>query len=152
MKILELLKTDLKQAMKEKDKHKKDIIQMVRSNITNLAKEKRILEEELSNEEILGVIQKELKQQNDSLLAFQQGGRDDLVEVTQIKIDILKQYLPKQLSKEEIEVIVKETISELGLTSITNREKGILMKNIMPKVKGKADGKLVNEVVSEFLK
>lgn len=152
MKILELLKTDLKQAMKEKDKHKKDIIQMVRSNITNLAKEKRILEEELSNEEILGVIQKELKQQNDSLLAFQQGGRDDLVEVTQIKIDILKQYLPKQLSKEEIEVIVKETISELGLTSITNREKGILMKNIMPKVKGKADGKLVNEVVSEFFK
>lgn len=150
--MLELLKKDLKQAMKDKDRNRKDIIQMIRANITNLSKEKRITEEELKKEDILGVIAKELKQQNDSLEAFKNGNREDLVETTKIKIEILKEYLPKQLTKEEIVDVVKETLNELNLDTITNKERGLLMKNLMPKVKGKADGKLVSEVVGTFLK
>lgn len=148
--MIHLLQNDYKQAMKDKDKIKKDIIQIIRANITNLAKDKRLSEAELKEEDILGVISKELKQQNDSLEAFRSGNREDLAKDTELKIEVLMGYLPKQLSKEEIVEIVKETLNELGLTTLTNKEKGKLMKELMPKVKGKADGKLVNEVVTSL--
>lgn len=149
--MIHLLQNDYKQAMKDKDKIKKDIIQIIRANITNLAKDKRLSEAELKEEDILGVISKELKQQNDSLEAFTLGKREDLVNETEKKINILINYLPKQLNKEEIEVILKETLAELGIETLTNKDKGRLMKDLMPKLKGKADGKLVNDIVVTFL-
>lgn len=150
--MIHILLNDYKQAMRDKAKIKKDIIQIVRANITNLAKDRRITEDQLTNEDILGVISKEVKQQNDSLEAFKNGNRLDLVEGTEKKIEILMGYLPKQLTREEIEVLVKETVVELGVENLSGKEKGRLMKELMPKVKGKADGKLVNEVVVEMLK
>lgn len=148
--MLDMLREDLKQAMKDKDKVRKEIIQLVRGNIKNFAIEKRVAEEDLSVDDILSVISKELKQQNDSLEAFKLGNRADLVEDTERKIEILKSYLPKQLGKEEIEVIVKETMAALCIETLTNKDKGRLMKELMPKVKGKADGKLVNDIVSSL--
>lgn len=150
--MIERLKADFKVALKEKDTERKNIIQMVRSNIQNLARDKRVAEEELSKEEINGVLTRELKQQNDSLEAFKKGNRDDLVKETERNIEILLEYLPKQLTEKEIEDLVKETLAELGLETVDGKAKGMLMKNLMPKVKGKADGKLVNKIVGEIVK
>ena len=149
--MIERLKADFKQALKDKHKIKKDMVQMIRANITNLAKEKRVIEVDLTNEDIIGVISKEVKQQNDSLLAFKQGKREDLVSETELKIEILMNYLPKQLTKEEIKVVIEEIMSELNIERITNKERGLLMKELMPRVKGKADGKTVNEVLLSFM-
>jgi len=150
--MIHILQNDYKQAMKDKAKIKKDIIQIVRANIANVAKDRKITEEQLTNEDIYDIIAKEIKQQNDSLEAFKKGNRADLAEETEKKIGVLTDYLPEQLTREEIEVIVKETILELGIESISGKEKGRLMKELMPKVKGKADGKLVNSIVAEILR
>lgn len=148
--MLERLQKDFKQSLVDKDVHKKNIVQMLRANIINLAKEKRVSEKDLSEEEIILVISRELKQQNDSLIAFRSGNREDLAKDTEIKIEILKSYLPKQLEESEIKEIILETLKELDIDVLTNKDKGNLMKALMPKVKGKADGKLVNTIVQDL--
>jgi len=90
-----------------------------------------------------------MKQRRDSLVEFKKAEREDLVEETEAEIEVLKEYLPQQLSEEEIEDIVKTTISEVGATSI--KDMGKVMSSIQPKVKGRADGKLVNELVKKNL-
>lgn len=147
--MIELLKNDFKQAMINKNKAKKDIIQMIRGNIINLAKEKRIGENELTQEDILSVIVREVKQQNDSLLAFKEGNREDLVLETQNKIDILMNYLPKQLSEEEVKKEINKSIEDLNITEFTNKDKGLLMKEIMPKLKGKIDRAILSRLIME---
>lgn len=148
--MLERLQKDFKQSLVDKDVHKKNIVQMLRANIINLAKEKRVSEKDLSEEEIILVISRELKQQNDSLIAFRSGNREDLAKDTEIKIEILKSYLPKQLEESEIKEIILETLKELNIDVLTNKDKGNLMKALMPRVKGKADGKLVNTIVQDL--
>ncbi|MDX5475345.1 MAG: GatB/YqeY domain-containing protein [Bacillaceae bacterium] len=146
MSLLERLNTDMKQAMKEKDKEKLSVIRMIKSSLQNEAIKTKT---DLSEDEELTVLSRELKQRKDSLHEFKNAGRDDLANKLQAEIAIVEQYMPAQLSEEEISEIVKQTISEVGASS--KAEMGKVMGALMPKVKGKADGSLVNKLVQQHL-
>ena len=132
--------------MKSKDKVAKDTVTMIRAAVLQKEKDTKA---ELEDNEILDIIAKQHKQRKDALADFVKAGRDDLIETTNQEIAIIKKYLPEQLSREEIEKIVDETIEEVGATSM--KEMGKVMGKLMPKVKGVADGKVVNEIVREKL-
>lgn len=146
MSLLERLTDDMKQAMRDKDKEKLSIIRMVKAALQNEAIK---LGHDLSDEEELTVLNRELKQRKDSLLEFENAGRSDLADKLKAEIEILMIYMPEQLSEEEVEEIVKQTISETNASS--KAEMGKVMGAIMPKVKGKADGSLVNRLVLKHL-
>ena len=146
MTLKEQLLADLKSAMKSKDKVAKDTVTMIRAAVLQKEKDTKA---ELDDNEILDIIAKQHKQRKDALADFVKAGRDDLIETTNQEIAIIKKYLPEQLSREEIEKIVDETIEEVGATSM--KEMGKVMGKLMPKVKGVADGKVVNEIVREKL-
>ena len=146
MTLKEQLLTDLKSAMKSKDKVAKDTVTMIRAAVLQKEKDTK---SELEDNEILDIIAKQHKQRKDALADFVKAGRDDLIETTNQEIAIIEKYLPEQLSREEIEKIVDETIEEVGATSM--KEMGKVMGKLMPKVKGVADGKVVNEIVREKL-
>lgn len=141
------LMDDLKISMKNKDKLKKNSITMVRSAIKQREVDERI---ELDDNMILDIISKQVKQKRDSINEFKKGNRDDLVEQTQQEIDILMEYLPPQLSEEELEVIVKKAIDEVEASSM--KDMGKIMGKVMPQIKGKADGGLVNKIAIKYLK
>lgn len=146
MSLKQKLQEDLKTSMKNKDTLRKSVITLIRSSIKQIEVDKRI---ELNDEDIIDIISKQLKQRNDSLEQFLEAGREDLVEETRSEIQVLKEYLPQQLSEQELNEIVKQTISEVGATSI--KDMGKIMSVIRPKTKGRADGKLINKLVKENL-
>jgi uncharacterized protein YqeY len=147
MSLLERLNNDMKQAMKSKEKEKLSVIRMVKASLQNEAI--KLQTSELSEDSELTVLSREVKQRKDSLLEFIKAGRDDLVDKLKAEIVILEDYLPKQLSEDELTEIVKETISEVNASS--KADMGKVMSAIMPKVKGKADGGLVNRLVQQHL-
>ncbi|MCM3161834.1 GatB/YqeY domain-containing protein [Metabacillus litoralis] len=147
MSLLDHLNQDMKQAMKNKEKEKLVVIRMVKAALQNEAI--KLGNNELSAEEELTVLSRELKQRKDSLQEFKNADRLDLVEKTQAEIDVLVKYMPEQLSEEEVAEIVKQTISEVNATS--KADMGKVMGALMPKVKGKADGSLVNKLVQQQL-
>ena len=140
--LKEQLMEDFKNAMKEKNEIKKNTIMMVRSAILQVEKD---TQKELSENEIIEIISKELKKRKESVSDIEKSGRTDLLENINEEIAIIKAYLPEELSKEEIERIVVETIAEVGAT--TMKEMGKVMQAVKPKVAGRADNKLVNEIV-----
>jgi uncharacterized protein len=144
--LLERLNSDIKQAMKNKEKDKLSVIRMVKSSIQNEAIKTG---NELSEDEELTVLSREVKQRKDSLHEFDKAGRQDLVEKIRTELQYVELYMPKQLSEEEVSEIVKQAISETGASS--KAEMGKVMAVIMPKVKGKADGSLVNKLVQQHL-
>ncbi len=144
--LKEQLMADLKSAMKEKDKVKKATVTIIRAAILQVEKDEKV---ELDDAQILDIISKQLKQRRDALAEFTKAQREDLVEQTKAEMAVIEAYLPKQLTREEIASIVDETITETGVQSV--KEMGKIMGALMPKVKGLADGKLVNEVVREKL-
>lgn len=144
--LKEQLMNDLKSAMKEKDEIKKNTVQMVRAGILQIEKDKGI---EVDDNQIIDIIAKEVKKRKDAAVDFEKGGREDLVEKNNKEIEILSAYLPKQLSVEEIEEIVKVVISETGATSI--KDMGKVMKGAKDKIGAAADGKTINEVVKALL-
>ena len=146
MSIKEKLMQDLKAAMKSHDKIKKDTITMVRAAIKQIEVDKRV---DLSDEEVIDIISKQYKERVSSIDEFKRGGRDDLVAQTEEEIKIILEYLPKQLTDEELEDIIKEAIEKLSIT--TKKQIGELMKEVMPKIKGKDDGKKVNSIASKYL-
>ncbi|WDM20627.1 GatB/YqeY domain-containing protein [Paenibacillus polymyxa] len=146
MNLSERLNEDMKQAMKSKDKFKLSTIRMVRSTIKNLEID---LKRDLDDNEVLDILSREIKQRKDALHEFEKAGRDELATSTKAEIEIIAQYLPEQLSEEEIKVIVQQTIQETGASS--KAEMGKVMTALMPKVKGRADGKLLNQAVQQFL-
>lgn len=146
MSLNERLNEDMKQAMKSQDKFRLSVIRMVRSAIKNVEIDRK---QTLDDNEVLDILQRELKQRKDSLQEFEKAGRSDLVESVSAEIAILQDYLPQQLSEEEIKVIVQQTIQETGASS--KADMGKLMAALMPKVKGRADGKLVNQLVQQAL-
>ncbi|MEN8906449.1 MAG: GatB/YqeY domain-containing protein [Clostridiales bacterium] len=137
---------DLKTAMKLKDVIKKNTVQMVRSAVLQVEKDQKIT---LDDDGIIEIIMKELKKRLNVLPEYKKSGREDLIDNLNKEIDILKTYLPKQLSENEIEAIVKDCISEFG--AVTKKDIGKIMKLVMSKVKGKTDGKTVNKVVKKIL-
>lgn len=146
MPLKETLAEDLKESMKSKDKVKKNVVTMVRAAIKQREVDERI---ELSDAEIIDIIAKQVKQRKDSVEEFQKGNRLDLVDLTNEEIKILLNYLPPQLSEDELEQIVKDAIEETNAQ--TKKDLGKLMAVVMPKVKGKADGKQVNQIVARYL-
>ncbi len=134
--------------MKAKDagKQRLSVIRLVRGAIRQLEIDGK---KELSDEDVLGVISKEVKQRRDSIEDFKKGGRDDLVAAAETEIAILMEYLPQQLSEDEVRNLVKEAIAASNAAS--PKDMGKVMKELMPKVKGRADGKMVNEIVKELL-
>ena len=146
MSLKEILAEDLKSAMKDKDTVRKNTVQMVRAAVLQFEKDKKVT---LDDEGVLEVIAKQLKQRKDSLPDYEKSGRDDLIAELKAEIDVLMKYLPEQLTKEELEVIVKEAIAETGASSI--KDMGKIMSSVMPKTKGRADGKMINEIAKAML-
>ena len=144
--LKEKLMEDLKNSMKEKNVVRKNVIQMVRAAILQIEKDKGI---EVDDNKILELIAKEVKTRNDSLEDFQKGGREDLVEQAKQEIAILSEYLPKQLTKEELKERIMNIINEIGATSI--KDMGAVMKEAKSQIGTAADGKSINEVVRELL-
>jgi uncharacterized protein YqeY len=146
MSLKEVLQQDLKTAMKEKDSIRKSVITMTRAAVLQIEKDKKI---ELDDEGVIEVIAKGVKQRKDSIPEFEKGNRLDLVENIQKEIDVLMAYLPQQLSEDEVSSIIADTIVEVGAQSA--KDMGKVMSALMPKVKGRADGKLVNIIVKQQL-
>lgn len=144
--LKEQLMNDLKTAMKDKDELRKNVVQMVRAGVLQVEKDKKVT---LDDEGVIDVIAKEVKKRRDVLPEFEKGGRTDLVEATQREIEILLAYLPSQLTEEELDKIVSETVAEVGAS--TMKDMGKVMAALMPKVKGRSDGKVVNELVKKYL-
>ncbi|HJV17282.1 MAG TPA: GatB/YqeY domain-containing protein [Bacillales bacterium] len=147
MSLLERLNNDMKQAMKNKEKDKLSVIRMIKASLQNEAI--KLGKKELSEEEELTILSRESKQRKDSLHEFDKAGRKDLAEKLRAELTIVELYMPKQLSEEELSEVVQETISEIGANS--KADMGKVMAAIMPKVKGKADGSLVNKLVQQHL-
>ena len=147
MSLKEQLFNDLKTAMKEKDTLKKEVIQIVRAGVLQIEKDNKI--DNLDDDSVLSVISKEIKKINDVMPDFEKAGRQDLIDEANKKIELLKAYLPEQLSEAEIEEIVAETIKEVGAQSI--RDMGKVMGSVTAKTKGKADNKLVSTIVKKLL-
>lgn len=144
--LKEKLMEDLKVAMRNKDEIRKNTVQMVRAAILQIEKDKGI---QVEDDRILEIIAKELKSKKDALADFEKAGRQDLIEQTNQEIAILQEYLPKQLSREEIKVELEKIIAEIGAT--TMKDMGAIMKEAKTKMGAAADGKTINEVAKEIM-
>ena len=146
MTLSERINNDLKEAMKSKDSFRLSVIRMVKGAM-QLAKPNP--REELTDDDVITVISKQIKMRNDSIKEFEVAGRSYLVEQNKKEIEILNTYMPKQLSEEELTEIIDKVFEEVKPTS--QKDMGLIMKNISPLVKGKADMSLVNKLVKERL-
>jgi len=146
MSLQQRLDDDLKVAMKSSDNLKTSAIRMVKAAIKNKQIEKR---SELSDEEIISVISTLSKQRRESIELFSKGGREDLAEKEKKELLILQSYLPSQLSPEELDRLINEAIKEASAEGV--RDMGKVMRILMPRLKGAADGKVVNQRVIELL-
>mgnify|MGYP004508437253 FL=1 len=144
--LKEKLLEDLKNSMKNKNIIRKNVVQMIRAAILQVEKDKGI---EVTDEQIIEIMAKEAKKRKDSIEDYKKGGREDLVKQIEEEIAIISEYLPKQLSKEEVAEIVKQVIAEVGATSI--KDMGKVMKSAKEKIGAASDGKTINEVVKEQL-
>ena len=144
--LKEKLMEDLKNSMKEKNNLRKNVVQMVRAAILQIEKDKGI---EIDDNRILEIIAKEVKTRNDSLADFEKGGREDLVEQAKQEILVLSEYLPKQLTKDELKEKLSKIIEDIGATSI--KDMGAVMKEAKLQIGTAADGRTINEVVKELL-
>jgi len=141
---------DLKQAMKERDAFRRDVLRMLDSMVKNVEIEKKKREAGLDDNEIVEVISRAMKQRKDSAAQYEAGGREDLAQKEKKEIEILMAYMPEQLSEEEIRKTVKEIITQVGASG--KADTGKVMGTAMGKLKGRADGNEVKRIVEEELK
>lgn len=134
-------------AMKAKDKDRKDTLSMLLAAMKNKAIDKRA---DLTEEEEVQVVLKEIKQTKESL-ELTPADREDLIADYKKRLAVLEEFAPKMMDADEIKAIITGVLADLGIDAPTGKDKGRIMKELMPKVKGKADGKLVNEIVSSFM-
>ena len=134
-------------AMKAGEKEKKETLSMLLAALKNKQIDKRA---DLTEEEEIQVIMKEIKQTKETL-DMTPADRTEIIEECNKRLAVLEQYAPKMMDEAEIKEVVASVLAEMGLNAPTAKDKGKIMKNLMPKVKGKADGKLVNEIVSAFM-
>ena len=144
--LKEKLMEDLKESMKNKDVIRKNTIQMVRAAILQIEKDKGI---EVEDDKILEIISKEVKSKKDALRDFEKAERQDLIDQTNQEISVLQEYLPKQLSREEIKSELERIIAEIGATSM--KDMGAIMKEAKAKMGASAEGKIINEVAKEIM-
>ncbi|ADI26036.1 GatB/YqeY domain-containing protein [Geobacillus zalihae] len=147
MSLLDRLNDDMKQAMKNKEKEKLSVLRMLKAALQNEAI--KLGKSPLSEDEELTVLSRELKQRKDSLQEFENAGRSDLVEKVKTEIEIVQSYMPTPLTEDELRDLIEQTIKEVGASS--KADMGKVMGAIMPKVKGRADGSLVNKLVQQQL-
>ena len=145
--LKEKLMEDLKESMKTKDTVRKNAVQMVRASISQIEKDKGI---EVEDEKIIDIISKEVKTKRAALKDVEKAERQDLIDLTNREIEILQEYLPKQLSRDEVKAEVQKIISEIGATSM--KDMGAIMKEAKAKMGASAEGKTINEVAKEILK
>ena len=146
MSLKDKLMDDLKSAMKDKDTVRKNAVQMVRASVLQVEKDNKIT---LDDEGVIEVVAKEVKKRKDVLPEYEKSGRQELIDELNKEIEVLMAYLPEQMSEEEIEALVISAIEEAGAKSM--KDIGKVMAVIMPKTKGKADGKVINNFVKKHL-
>ena len=147
MSKIDEVRADMVKAMKAKDKDTKETLSMLLAALKNKAIDKRA---DLTQEEETQVILKEIKQTKETL-DMTPADRTEIIEECNKRLAVLEQHAPKMMDEAEIKEVVASVLAEMGLDAPTAKDKGKIMKNLMPKVKGKADGKLVNEIVSAFM-
>ena len=144
--LKEKLMEDLKESMKNKDTVRKNTVQMVRASILQIEKDKGI---EVEDDKIIDIIAKEVKTKKDALKDFEKAERQDLIDLTNREIEILQEYLPKQLSRDEVKAEVQKIITEIGATSM--KDMGVIMKEAKAKMGASAEEKTINEVAKEIM-
>ena len=146
MSLQEIARNKMYVAMKE---HDKPLTKVYSSLLEQLKKKEIDVRHELSEAEETEVVSKMVKQCKESIALTPAGTREDFIKEREYEIEIYSQFLPKQLSEDEINAIIDETLVECNIETLTNQTRGLFMKNLMPKVKGKADGKIVADLVSK---
>ncbi|HIE09408.1 MAG TPA: GatB/YqeY domain-containing protein [Armatimonadetes bacterium] len=146
MGLKERLLEELKEAMRAKDDLKVSVIRMLRAAVVNAEKEKR---RELSEDEVLEVISREVKRRVEAAEEYERAGRADLAEKERKEAEILRSYLPEQMSEEEIKELARRVIEEVG--AVGRKDMGKVMGSIMPRVRGRAEGRVVSEIVRRLL-
>ncbi len=146
MNLKERLMADLRDAMRQGDPGRRDAIRMARAAVINA---EIAWQREASDQEVQQVIAQEVKRRVEAIELFRRGGRDDLVREEEAQLAILRAYLPEQLSREEVTEVVRRVIDEMGATGLA--QMGPVMRQVMAELKGKADGRMVNEVVRDIL-
>jgi len=138
--LVEKLKKDMVDAMKSKDKEKLTVIRMVKAALDKERIDKKV---EVNDDLLIDVVNKQVKMRNDSIEEFKKASRDDLIKQTEKELNILKDYLPEQLSEDEVNTIIDDVITKVNM--------GNVMKEVSPKVKGKADMRYVSEIIKSKL-
>ncbi|MEA3315290.1 MAG: GatB/YqeY domain-containing protein [Campylobacterota bacterium] len=146
MSLKDKLKIDLKEAMRAKDINKRDSIRAINTMIKQIEVDNRV---ELEDKDIIQLIQKGVKQREEAITQYKEASREDLIAKEQEQIDVFSLYLPTQLTDEELEIVIKDIISEVGATSM--KDMGKVMGSAKAKVEGRADGKRINEMVKKNL-
>lgn len=147
MSMTDKVRAEMVTAMKNKDKERKDSLSMLLSALKNKAIDKR---EDLTETEEFEVVNKEIKQTKETM-ETSPADRTDIIEQCKSRLAVYQEFAPAQMSEEEIKAVVREVLSGLGIENPTGKDKGKVMKELMPKVKGRADGGLVNKIVGELL-
>lgn len=146
MTLKERLMEDMKVSMRNKETLKKSVITMIRASVKQKEVDDRV---DLTDDDVVELIAKQLKQQRDALVEFEKAERDDLIAQTKAEIEILASYLPQQLTDEELEVVVRDAVAEVNAQSI--KDMGKIMGKVMLVAKGKVDGRRINEMVKKIL-
>ena len=146
MSLLDRIQEDLKQAMRDRNEHRKTALRLLIAKLKNAEIEQGGA---LDDQQIIGVVAKQAKQHNEAIEIYAQQKRQELVDKESAELAAIEVYLPQQMSREQVEALVRETIDEVGAKDVSDL--GNVMRQVMPKLKGQADGRLVNEVVREQL-
>ena len=147
MSMIDVIRKEMMTAMKNKDKERKESLSMLLSALKNAQIDKR---EDLTEAEENTIIAKEIKQTKETMVACH-SDRTDIIDECKARLAVLEEFAPEQMSEEQIEAEINAVLAELGIDAPTMKDKGKVMKNLMPRVKGKADGKLVNQLVGAKL-
>lgn len=147
--LFDTIQDDLKQAQLQRDGVATATLRMLVSEIRYSAISKSEDRQDISDEAVIQVIQKEAKKRREAIISFQQGGREELAQKEEAELHVLERYLPEQLGDDELRLIIQSTVQEIGIQSVT--EMGKIMSAVMPKVAGKADGSRVSALVKEML-
>ena len=147
MTMIDKVRAEMFEAMKEKDKERKDSLSMLLSALKNKAIDKR---EDLTPTEEIEVVRREIRQSKETMELAPQD-RTDIIEQCAVRIKIMSEFVPEEMSAEAIKEFILNELKVLGIEQPTVKDKGKIMKEIMPKLKGKADGGLINQVVGEIL-
>ena len=147
MSMIDKVRAEMVAAMKNKEKERKESLSMLLSALKNKAIDKRA---DLTEEEEYAVVKKEMKQTQETL-DLAPADRTDIIEQCRARLAVLSEFAPEEMSEDAIRAVIQEVAASLGLENPTGKDKGKMMKELMPKVKGKANGALVNKLVGEFL-